>query len=134
MTLMPFLTSLPFVFWSRYEPMEMQPFRDLIMNYGDAKRQIVLNIIMMMPFGFLFPAIKEARLTKTVLVTFLFSLSIELVQPLLGGIRRADITDLITNTIGGLLGYLVYKCFKSFVYRFVLDRPQKALNSEALDI
>lgn len=33
------------------------------------------------------------------------SLSIELLQPFLNGARSADITDVITNTAGGLLGY-----------------------------
>ncbi|NLJ94559.1 MAG: VanZ family protein, partial [Clostridiaceae bacterium] len=43
--------------------------------------------------------------------TFLFSLAIELTQPLLHMHRASDITDLITNTIGGIIGYLFYRFF-----------------------
>ena len=32
--------------------------------------------------------------------------SIELLQPLISGARSSDITDVITNTVGGILGYL----------------------------
>lgn len=53
------------------------PFRDYIQNYGGATREIILNIIMMMPFGFLYPMIKRSGLVRTVATTFLFSLAIE---------------------------------------------------------
>ena len=58
-------------------------------------------------FGFLFPLIKKEniKLPKVILYTFLLSLSIELLQPLINGFRSADITDLITNVLGGVIGY-----------------------------
>ena len=43
---------------------------------------------------------------------FLVSLGIELLQPLINGSRSADITDLITNTIGGMGGYVLYIAFR----------------------
>lgn len=58
-TLMPILTSLPFIFNHPYVSMNMNLFDDLFNGRGDFLRQIILNIIMMIPFGFLVPLIKE---------------------------------------------------------------------------
>ncbi len=78
-------------------------------------RQILLNVLMMIPFGFLLPVIKKCRLWRCIMYTFLLSLIIELLQPLINDYRSADITDLITNTIGGLVGYLLYLVLRQFV-------------------
>lgn len=116
-TLMPMLASLPFCLNHPYIPMELMPFRDLHHGYGDAERQIILNIVMTVPFGILLPlsrrcAGKACGVLRCVLLTAAMSLSIELLQPLLNGARSSDITDLITNTLGGLLGYLLFLCFR----------------------
>ena len=109
-TLMPVLTSLPFCLHHPYIPMHMTPFEDAIKGYGDFVRQIVLNVIMTVPFGVLYPLCRRASgkqcgLLRCLLATMALSLSIELLQPFLNGARSADITDVITNTAGGLLGY-----------------------------
>lgn len=104
-------------------------FRDLRLKYGGAVREIFLNIVMMMPFGFLYPIIRKKDLLKTVFMTFLFSLSIECLQLLNvwwgTGLspRSFDATDLITNTLGGLIGYLFFIALKKPVSKIVnLDR------------
>lgn len=109
-TLMPVLTALPFLFNHPYKPMNLIPFIDVLEGRGDFIRQIVLNMIMTLPFGFLYPLTrsKGASFGRTVLCCFLMSLGIELLQPLIDGFRSADITDLITNTAGGALGYVLY--------------------------
>lgn len=114
-TLMPIITSLPFIFNHPYVPMHMQPFDDYFSGRGDSERQILLNVIMMVPFGFLLPLVKKRRLGSCVLAVFLFSLGIELVQPLINGSRSSDITDVITNTTGGILGYGLYLLFRPFM-------------------
>lgn len=113
-TLMPIIISLPFVFNHPYVPMNLVPFIDVSSGRGDFIRQIVLNIIMTIPFGFLFPLTKKenSKFLKTVLYCFLLSLIIELLQPLINGVRSADITDLITNVIGGIIGYIFYLMFR----------------------
>lgn len=120
-TLMPIITSLPFVFNHPYTPMNLVPFIDVISGRGDFIRQIILNVIMTIPFGFLLPHIKNrnAKLLKTVLYTFLLSLSIEILQPLIDGFRSADITDLITNVLGGIIGYIVYLIFKPLTIKIL---------------
>ena len=113
-TLMPIITSLPFVFNHSYVPMNLVPFIDVSTGRGDFIRQVVLNIVMTIPFGFLLPLIKNKKinLMKTILYTFLLSLGIEILQPLINGFRSSDITDLITNIIGGIIGYILYLIFK----------------------
>lgn len=113
-TLMPVITSLPFLFNHPYTPMNMAPFEDAINGRGDFIRQIVLNVIMTVPFGFLYPLCrrtsgKSCNMLRCLLMTVLLSLSIELLQPLINGARNADITDIITNTAGAILGYIAYK-------------------------
>ncbi len=113
-TLMPIITSLPFIFNHPYTPINLVPFIDVLNSRGDFVKQVGLNIIMTIPFGFLVPFIKKenVKLLKIVFYTFLLSLGIELLQPLINGVRSADITDLITNVIGGIIGYVMYLIFK----------------------
>ena len=113
-TLMPIITSLPFVFNHSYVPMNLVPFIDVSTGRGDFIRQVVLNIVMTIPFGFLLPLIKNKRISlmKIVLYTFLLSLGIEILQPLINDFRSSDITDLVTNIFGGIIGYILYLIFK----------------------
>jgi len=113
-TLMPVITSIPFVLDHPYSPMNLVPFIDVSLGRGDFFRQILLNVIMTMPFGFLFPLTRKGngKFSTTVLSCFLMSLGIELLQPLINGFRSSDITDIITNVTGGMLGYGFYVMFK----------------------
>ncbi|WP_207637174.1 VanZ family protein [Anaerovorax odorimutans] len=114
-TLMPIIVSIPFVFNHAYMPMNLNIFEDYFLGRGDAVRQIFLNVIMMIPFGFFLPIIKKQKLWSCALWTFLFSLGIELIQPLIDGFRSSDITDLFTNTMGGIIGYILYIIFKPLI-------------------
>jgi len=112
-TLMPFTISFEGTNNSFMETANFIPFRDLRLHYEGASREILLNILMMIPFGFLYPIIKNKGVIETVSVTLLFSLIIECFQLLRVWwdsveIRIFDVTDLITNTIGGLIGYLIF--------------------------
>ncbi len=126
-TLMPIITSLPFIFNHPYTPMNLVPFIDVLNSRGDFVRQVGLNVIMTIPFGFLMPLVKKenARLLKVVFYTFLLSLGIELLQPLINGTRSADITDLITNVLGGIIGYIIFLIFKPLttkILNYIKDR------------
>lgn len=122
-TLMPIITSIPFVLNHPYTPMNLVPFIDVLKGRGDFFRQVVWNVIMTIPFGFLFPLTqnKTAKFSGTVFFCFLMSLGIELLQPLINGFRSSDVTDLITNVIGGMLGYGFYVLFKPVVF-WIFDR------------
>ncbi|MDE7242682.1 MAG: VanZ family protein [Oscillospiraceae bacterium] len=121
-TLMPVIISIPFVFNHPYKPMNLVPFIDVTARRGDFFRQVVLNILMTIPFGFLFPLARNrtGKFIKTVFFCFLMSLGIELLQPLIHGSRSSDVTDLITNVTGGMLGYGFYVIFKPVTF-WILD-------------
>lgn len=121
-TLMPIIAELPFILNHPYAPMNMVPFVDVLMGRGDFVRQVVLNVIMTVPFGFLFPLTQKgtAIFGRTVFFCFLMSLGIELLQPLINGFRSSDVTDLITNVVGGMLGYGFYVMFKPITF-WILD-------------
>ena len=107
------VTLMPFIFNHAYVPMNLIPFTDVALSRGDFIRQVVLNVIMTVPFGFLLPLTeKEPKILKTILLTFLLSFAIEILQPLINDFRRADVTDLITNVTGGIIGYMIYLIFR----------------------
>lgn len=122
LTLMPIITSLPTISMSSYEPMYLKPFNDLIYSKGPAEMQIFFNVLMLIPFGFLLPMIKKHNALTVTFTTFLLSLTIEVIQPLLNAHRISDVTDVITNTLGGLIGY--------FLYRLLKPKFDKYLNKE----
>ena len=124
-TLLPVLANLPKLAGNRYVPMELEPFRDLRNGYGNAARQLTLNVVMTVPFGFLWPLVRQRRgLWRTVLAAFLLSLCIELLQPLLTTHRTADITDLIANTAGGLTGYVLFLPFAGPLLRLCAEKKE----------
>ena len=118
-TMMPVVTSIPFILDHPYDPMNLVPFIDVSMGRGDFSRQVMLNVIMTLPFGFLYPLTqtRRAKFGRTVFFCFLMSLGIELLQPFFD--RSSDITDLITNVIGGALGYGLYTIFKPVTFWFL---------------
>lgn len=44
-----------------YVPMILEPFRDLRAGYGDAERQLLLNVLMTVPFGVLWPVVRRGK-------------------------------------------------------------------------
>ena len=120
-TLMPIITSLPFIFNHPYMPMNLIPFIDILERRGDFTKQVVLNVVMTIPFGFLLPCVKRGSITafKALLYALLLSICIEILQPLINGARSSDITDLITNSIGGIVGYGIYSVWKPFTIKFL---------------
>ena len=71
----------------------------------------ILNIIFFMPFGFLLPTLwkRFRKFIPTVFAGFIFSLIIEVGQ--LFTFRATDVDDLIMNTLGTILGFIVFKIF-----------------------
>lgn len=67
------------------------------------------NIIIFIPLGIYLPLFKNDRRVKNnLLFIFIVSLSVEIIQGILG-IGASDIDDIILNCLGGLIGILVYK-------------------------
>ncbi len=103
----------------------------------------LLNILLLIPFGFGLPFITDFRMEKIVVIGALFSICIELMQLITGFIgkmtfRIADINDVIFNTIGVAIGYLLFVGFVRIyrqisynwkvsanpIFRYIAERPQ----------
>ncbi|MBP3951547.1 VanZ family protein [Bacillus suaedae] len=75
----------------------------------------VLNIIMLVPFGMYLPFLKKTvdSVKDAAKLGFMLSLSFEMIQLLiritLGSGRSTDINDLLANTAGAAIGYLIIK-------------------------
>lgn len=70
---------------------------------------VIPNVLMFIPLGFFIPVVfeKMRKIHKTTLVIFLTTFSIEVCQYFIG--RSSDIDDIITNLLGGIIGYAVFK-------------------------
>lgn len=83
------------------------------------------NICLFVPIGFCVPLLwNKSSLLKTLLVVFLISLFIELCQ--LPQARGTDIDDLWINTLGAMIGYLLYvgvcRIAKQFLLKFRIQK------------
>ena len=121
-TLMPIISSLPSIFNHPYAKINLNLYDDLIHQRGDYLRQIILNIIMLIPFGIIYPITQntKSKFIKTITHAFLFILTIEFLQPLIA-VRSADITDIVNNLIGTIIGYLIYLLIKPIINKILTN-------------
>lgn len=69
--------------------------------------QIIGNITMFMPLGFMLPIIKNVHLKQVFLIGLCFSAFIELTQFITGrGLMEFD--DVFNNTVGAVVGYMIF--------------------------
>jgi len=72
------------------------------------KSEMISNIIAFIPFGVMLGvSFKQFAFTYQIAAVFAFSLAVEILQYALA-IGVADITDVIMNTLGGLMGMALY--------------------------
>lgn len=92
------------------EEINLIPFRDGI-SLG-----MILNVVMFMPLGFLLPLLwKEYQsLVRTAIIGFCFSCGIEFCQ--LFNRRVSDVDDLLMNTLGAILGWLIWIVFSRITH------------------
>ncbi len=86
------------------------PFREILRYKMSSKYfywNVVGNILIFVPFGFFISSyLNSQKLNRPLLITFITSLTIELVQLFIG--RTFDIDDIILNCVGGLTGFLLF--------------------------
>lgn len=92
----------------------------------------LLNILLFIPFGFGLPFITKLNLNKIITIGALLSLIIELLQLVTGLLakitfRIADINDLIFNTIGTAIGFLLFLGFIK-IYHHIFQKSKKSKN------
>ena len=99
---------IPITFHPEQYVINLVPF-----NWEDDTNQVIVevipNIMMFVPLGFFIPVIfkNKRKLCKTIVMVFLLTFSIEFFQYFIG--RSADINDIITNLLGGIIGYCIFK-------------------------
>ena len=77
------------------------------------------NIGWFVPFGFLLPMLlKKESFLKIVVMGFMFSFAIESLQ-FIFRVGVAELDDLILNTLGTAIGYLIYKLWLHYKKKFL---------------
>jgi D-alanyl-D-alanine carboxypeptidase (penicillin-binding protein 5/6) len=89
--------------------------------YSDM-REMIANLVVFIPFGLLLSlTFKQSGFWRKLSVVLAFSLTAEIAQ-FAFAIGAADITDVVMNTAGGMLGLLLYWVCSTFVHAQKLDR------------
>ncbi|MEE1008040.1 MAG: VanZ family protein [Agathobacter sp.] len=78
---------------------------------------ILANLLFFVPLGFLIPLLWEKLrpFKKVLLISFLITLFIEIIQYFIG--RSSDIDDIMLNVAGSILGYGIYILVSKFLAR-----------------
>ena len=107
-------------FYINYIPLveTINMFRNDFLDINIALHNVIGNILLFIPLGFGIPLFfnKKNKLSKIILYGFTASLTIELIQ-LFTPYNTTDIDDVIFNTLGAVLGFIIfniiYKIFKN---------------------
>lgn len=93
-----------------YGGINLTPFKEIFRyTIGSKKffKNIIGNIVLFIPYGYFaayFP--RNRKMATVTFLTLLVSFSIEAIQYKIG--RVFDIDDIILNTLGGIIGYLIF--------------------------
>lgn len=86
------------------------PFKEILRYEFGSKYfiwNVVGNIALFVPFGFFISLfLNSKKMNRPLLITFITSLTIELVQMFIG--RSFDVDDMILNCLGGIIGFLIF--------------------------
>lgn len=87
-------------------------FQDNFMGIGNAFYNVIGNILLFVPLGFGIPLFFKNynKLSKVIFYGFFASLSIEVLQ-YLTCTNFTDIDDVIFNTLGAVLGFIIFNIF-----------------------
>ena len=96
------------------------PFRE-ILRYNITSRlfwkNVVGNMMMFLPFGFFISYyLKAEKLTLPVILTFIASIAVEVVQMCIG--RVFDVDDILLNLLGGTIGFYIFNILRRIGNRF----------------
>jgi glycopeptide antibiotics resistance protein len=97
----------------------VNPFQTILGYFSNFDRlsitdQFVGNVLAFVPFGFLLPLLipRSGSFICIVGCTVAFSLLVEIAQ-LIYRVGAFDVDDLLLNTFGGIIGFLLTKVFKN---------------------
>lgn len=120
-----FKFSVPFSYLGYMRSINLIPFNEsLIINGKLAFNEIIMNMVIFVPLGIYAGVLfKRWTIGKKLFLFFLISLICEALQFILG-VGASDITDVISNTLGGITGLLIYKA----VEKILGVKTQKFIN------
>lgn len=85
-------------------------------------REILYNLAAFIPFGLLLSVnFKKANIWHKLAYILTFSLVIESIQ-FIFAIGASDVTDILSNTLGGIFGLILYDIFSKFIAKEKLDK------------
>lgn len=92
------------------------------LGFGAVFANLVGNVVAFIPFGMFLPVISnhKRKLFGMTLLSFELSLLIEVTQ-LVSKAGSFDVDDLILNTLGGLLGYCLFK----WIYWYRIEKEKR---------
>ncbi len=91
-------------------------------------REIIYNILLFIPFGIYICMLKgNWPFIKKVLPIFVLTVAFEVIQYVFA-MGRSDITDILGNTFGGIIGIGIY----TFLFKIFKSRTVKIINMFAL--
>lgn len=108
---------VPITFHPEEHILNIKPFNWI--GNRDSFQQIIVekvpNIMLFIPFGFFVPIVlkNKRKLYKTTIIALGITFSVEFIQYFIG--RSSDIDDIITNLLGAIVGYAVFKIFNKFL-------------------
>jgi glycopeptide antibiotics resistance protein len=83
---------------------------------------MISNLVVFIPFGLLLSLnFKQSSFKSKLALIFAFSLAAETIQYVVA-IGRTDITDVIINTLGGIIGLGIYDLSNKYIATEKLDR------------
>jgi len=105
-----FKFNLPFSNIGNMRSLNLIPFSEpLILNNKVSYNELIMNVVIFVPLGIYVGILyKKWTSIKKIFLFFLISLICEVLQYILA-IGASDITDIINNTLGGIIGLIIYK-------------------------
>jgi len=126
-----FKFNVPFSDMENMRSINLIPFSEpLILNGKIHFSEIIMNLVIFIPLGIYVGILfKKWNIGKKLFLFFLISFLFEGIQ-FIFGVGACDITDIINNTLGGVIGLMIYigieKVFKNSV------KAQKFINIIAI--
>ncbi len=116
-----------------YDRINLVPFKEIYRSFGVKGTFFIINFIgnlaVFAPIAFFIALLyNESGFFKCVLITAACSVFVEICQ--IPQDRASDIDDVILNTLGGVLGYLIYMIIKKLLPDFTARCKVKINKSE----
>ncbi|WP_167270881.1 VanZ family protein [Dyadobacter arcticus] len=115
--------NIPALFQDEQRSLNLIPFAaPAIVNGRISYGEMIMNCVIFIPFGLLMSAnFKRISFLPKLAFIFAFSFIVELLQYIFA-IGATDITDLVTNTLGGFIGLQLYDLSNKYVSDKKIDR------------